>query len=544
MAGVRQEQLGTQAHVPTTDRLDTASNVSKSGAHTGNLSTEYDVTGNLTGLTIHRNGDCKPTKDACKYQQYKYEWDEVGRLMRARRFDSPNTGNDPPAAELSFSYDSGNNRVRKTSGSSHTIYVFDSLELRSAQFDGAAYEVTEATEVPFVFAHGVRLGRVVHKSATETRLYMELGDHLGSTSVVLDHDSGQLVERNTAYAYGAPESIYRSNVDPEFREDYRFTGKEDDIEVGLIYFGQRYYAPLLQRWLSPDPLAVHAPGKADLNVYAYVHGKVLIAVDPVGLRDDTNLGNWDKSAEEAPLAEGDLKGILSSATRAGQRMGVDVEVLARAQQGDVNLGIGSCDGKPCYDPETNTILLRQSEWQSLRHLAAGTVTDNGVASAADYRAVGRALGTVSHEATHWWEANTAEGKAGVEQVRDQAMKDGVTFEGQNRWNTSSISQSDLGEAKSYAQEVIADAVGRRVLASYVGHHLSHKGEGAAAGWYAGAMNRGSRGEWVLGYVAADSSVSGKTVFADSPASATARTIIKQLTPQAESWATQMLQAVP
>jgi hypothetical protein len=37
--------------------------------------------------------------------------------------------------------------------------------------------------------------------------------------------------------------------------------------------------------VSADPLAVHSPGKADLNVYAYVHGRVLVATDPTGLAD-------------------------------------------------------------------------------------------------------------------------------------------------------------------------------------------------------------------------------------------------------------------
>jgi RHS repeat-associated protein len=117
-------------------------------------------------------------------------------------------------------------------------------------------------------------------------VYLELGDHLGSTSVVLDHATGELVQRDTAYAYGAAESSYRPEKFEEFREDYRFTGKEDDVEVGLIYFGKRYYAPLLQRWISADPLAIHAPGEADLNLYAYVHGRVLVAVDPVGLEGE------------------------------------------------------------------------------------------------------------------------------------------------------------------------------------------------------------------------------------------------------------------
>ncbi|MEJ7733772.1 MAG: RHS repeat-associated core domain-containing protein, partial [Polyangiaceae bacterium] len=67
-----------------------------------------------------------------------------------------------------------------------------------------------------------------------------------------------------------------------FREDDRFTGKEEDVEVGLVYFGFRYYAPALGGWVSPDPLAVESL-EADLNVYAYVQGRVLASTDPVGL---------------------------------------------------------------------------------------------------------------------------------------------------------------------------------------------------------------------------------------------------------------------
>ena len=66
------------------------------------------------------------------------------------------------------------------------------------------------------------------------------------------------------------------------REEYGFTGKEEDIEVVLTYFGKRFYSPLLGKWLTPDPLAVHAPGKADLNLYAYVHGNLLRIIDIVG----------------------------------------------------------------------------------------------------------------------------------------------------------------------------------------------------------------------------------------------------------------------
>src|SRR5690606_17730396 len=110
-----------------------------------------------------------------------------------------------------------------------------------------------------------------------------LGDHLGSTSVVLDKATGEVVERSTFQGYGGAESDYRPERWKGFREDYRFTGKEGDVEVGLQYFGFRYLNPLLGRWVSADPLAVHAPGDADLSLWAYVAGRTLKNTDPLGL---------------------------------------------------------------------------------------------------------------------------------------------------------------------------------------------------------------------------------------------------------------------
>ena len=69
---------------------------------------------------------------------------------------------------------------------------------------------------------------------------------------------------------------------PPTRVGATTTGKEEDIDVGLTYFGKRYLSPYLNRWISADPLAVHGLG-ADPNLYAYVSGQALKAVDPLGL---------------------------------------------------------------------------------------------------------------------------------------------------------------------------------------------------------------------------------------------------------------------
>ncbi|MEN9577196.1 MAG: hypothetical protein RJA70_205 [Pseudomonadota bacterium] len=82
---------------------------------------------------------------------------------------------------------------------------------------------------------------------------------------------------------GAPDSDYRNEAFQGFREAVGFTGKEEDTAIGLTYFGKRYYSPYLLRWMTPDPLEVHAPGEADANLYAYVSGQAMKSVDPAGL---------------------------------------------------------------------------------------------------------------------------------------------------------------------------------------------------------------------------------------------------------------------
>ncbi len=109
-------------------------------------------------------------------------------------------------------------------------------------------------------------------------------DHLGSTSIVVDSATSEVVERGTYRASGGADSDYRPTRWDSFREDYRFTGKEEDVAIGVQYFGRRYLSSALGRWTSPDPLSVHTLG-AYANLYSYVNGWLFRAVDPVGLKD-------------------------------------------------------------------------------------------------------------------------------------------------------------------------------------------------------------------------------------------------------------------
>ena len=64
-----------------------------------------------------------------------------------------------------------------------------------------------------------------------------------------------------------------------------FTGKERDAESGLDYFGARYYASSMGRFMSPDPMLIMKQKMTDpqqWNMYSYVRNNPLKMVDTNG----------------------------------------------------------------------------------------------------------------------------------------------------------------------------------------------------------------------------------------------------------------------
>jgi RHS repeat-associated protein len=208
---------------------------------------------------------------------------------------------------------------------------FDSLEVRGTVHNDTAsppeYPLTSENEVAYLSANGMRLARLHYEPpatgeprletsgalhAANLHVFLNLPDHLGSSSLIVDKATGELVEARTYQPFGGTESDYRPERWKGFREDYGFTGKEEDVEVGLQYFGKRYLSPYLGRWISPDPLAVHGPGEADLNLYAYVNGAILKLIDPLGLEPPTVTSGQPRN----PALEWAAKG-LAAAFRSG-----------------------------------------------------------------------------------------------------------------------------------------------------------------------------------------------------------------------------------
>ena len=112
-----------------------------------------------------------------------------------------------------------------------------------------------------------------------------INDHLGNTRVVLD-ETGNVKETYDYHPFGM---TLRENISGTQPARYKFTGKEQDNELGLgwYYFGARYYDPSIGRWLTVDPLANNKPW---LTPYHYCSNNPINRFDPDG-KDDWIISN-------------------------------------------------------------------------------------------------------------------------------------------------------------------------------------------------------------------------------------------------------------
>ena len=192
---------------------------------------------------------------------------------------------DAASDEERYVYDGQGQRCRKISTAQasgrtliNEVRYLSGLEIRTTA-DGEILHVITAQA-------GRNSVRVLHWEAGKPgavendQVRYSLGDHLGSSTLELDQQGG-LISQESYYPFGGTAWwAARSAVEAKYKT-VRYSGKERDAS-GLYYYGFRYYAPWLQRWINPDPA-----GAVDgLNFYAMVRNNPAACVDPSGLAGD------------------------------------------------------------------------------------------------------------------------------------------------------------------------------------------------------------------------------------------------------------------
>ena len=86
-------------------------------------------------------------------------------------------------------------------------------------------------------------------------------DHLGSTSYITNLD-GEVSQHIEYVPFGEVFIEERNNT---WNTPYLFNAKEFDEEIGMYYYGARYYEPRLSLWMSVDRFAEKYPATSGYN---------------------------------------------------------------------------------------------------------------------------------------------------------------------------------------------------------------------------------------------------------------------------------------
>ncbi len=229
--------------------------------------------------------------------QATYSYDSIGNRLAAQSSDGT----------VKYAYDALDRLISVTTDDAHTVYTYDAFNRRLTKASGNQLQ-------QFFYINGEEAGAcdALH-AVTELRVpgggrgaialelygehYVPVHDHLGHICALLD-PSGEVVETYRYSVFGE-ERIYdaQNQLKTEALSPWRYAGKRHDAESGFIYFGLRYYDPLSNVWLTPDPIG----REGGPNLYAYVLNNPLSFFDRFGLNpeEDVNTTQTVESSHEA-----------------------------------------------------------------------------------------------------------------------------------------------------------------------------------------------------------------------------------------------------
>ncbi|MCA9803289.1 MAG: hypothetical protein KC777_15065 [Cyanobacteria bacterium HKST-UBA02] len=174
---------------------------------------------------------------------------------------------DDGSTSASYIYDPMHRQAQKEVNSTKTRYIHDGMRI-IAEYDGSGNFVKR-------YVYGVSLDEVLLEIDGSNDVTYLHHDRMGSVIATTD-DTGAVV--NT-YAY-SPSGECSSMSGTTFG----FTGQRFDSETGLYMFKNRYYSPVIGRFLQPDPVGY----KDGLNLYQYAYNNPNGFTDPLGLGADNS----------------------------------------------------------------------------------------------------------------------------------------------------------------------------------------------------------------------------------------------------------------
>ncbi|MCU1320814.1 MAG: repeat-associated core domain protein [Acidobacteriaceae bacterium] len=185
-----------------------------------------------------------------------------------------------PLGIIQYIYDAEGRRVARGTNSSWTCDTSNFSEIAGYILGPGGEQVTEVGPTGNWLHTNAYAGGQLLATYDPQGLHFHLSDWLGSRRVQTDY-AGNPEQNYLNLPFG--ETITNAiNSTPDATE-HHFTDKERDTESGLDYFGARYYASTMGRFMSPDDDSGQDEYQPQSwNLYSYVQNNPIARIDPDG----------------------------------------------------------------------------------------------------------------------------------------------------------------------------------------------------------------------------------------------------------------------
>jgi RHS repeat-associated protein len=193
---------------------------------------------------------------------YNYSFDAENRIIKSN-YAAPNQ----QVNDNTYIYDGSGHRIKKVAanGQEVTVFVYNAMGQMVAEYNNLA--PTTANKTSYLTTDTLGTPRVITDTtgAVKSRHdYLPFGEEIGNS----------IGGRSADQQYGSDDGVHQ-----------KFTHKERDGEIGLDYFGARYYSSARGRFTSTDPVFGQINRPQTWNAYNYAANNPINRVDPDGARD-------------------------------------------------------------------------------------------------------------------------------------------------------------------------------------------------------------------------------------------------------------------
>ena len=238
----------------------------------------HDANGNFNKLPQLKNGR--------QANAQNLHWDYRNQLIKADLDLNNNVAH--------YHYDSAGQRTRKVvikGGLREELIYFGNYEIyrkynstTSPKFERQTLHIMDDKQRIALFEHRTIGGE---DGVPATRFRYQLSNHLGTSVTEIDEtDQAKIISYEEYYPYGGTAYIggREGEADDKIASSkrYRYSGKERDDETGLYYYGARYYAAWLGKWISCDPAGI----VDGTNLFVYSKSNPVVFFDNAGLNSN------------------------------------------------------------------------------------------------------------------------------------------------------------------------------------------------------------------------------------------------------------------